>query len=191
MALKLDGPNWQTPSHHRGQGKTLLTLTEERGLEGLVAKRLDSRYLPGRRSRAWLKVKNTRSQELVIGGWLPGQGRRAGMIGAILVGYHEDSDGGRRLRYAGRVGSGFTEAELQRLGGLLEPLQTSESPFEGRQPPKQAVFVEPRLVAQIAFREWTAARTLRAPVYKGLRTDKGPGGGRAGGEEPQRRPAPT
>jgi bifunctional non-homologous end joining protein LigD len=173
-ALELEGPSWQTPSHHRGEGEALLHLTEERGLEGLVAKRLDSRYLPGRRSRAWLKVKNIRSQELVIGGWLPGQGRRAGTIGAILVGYHEDADGARRLRYAGRVGSGFTEAELRRLAGLLQPLETHQSPFEGRQPPKQSVFVEPRLVAEIAFREWTAARTLRAPVYKGLRADKDP-----------------
>jgi bifunctional non-homologous end joining protein LigD len=172
--LELDGPNWQTPSHHRGEGRALLRLTEERGLEGLVAKRLDSRYLPGRRSSAWLKVKNIRSQELVIGGWLPGQGRRAGTIGALVVGYHEDDDGGRRLRYAGRVGSGFTDAELERLAGLLEPLRTEQSPFEGRQPPKQALFVEPRLVAAIAFREWTAARTLRAPVYKDLRTDKDP-----------------
>src|ERR671930_240439 len=88
--LDLDGPHWQTPSYHRGEGKALLELTKQRRLEGLVAKRLDSRYLPGRRTRAWLKVKNTRSQELVIGGWLPGQGRRAGTIGAILVGYHED-----------------------------------------------------------------------------------------------------
>jgi bifunctional non-homologous end joining protein LigD len=173
-ALELEGSSWQTPRHHRGEGTALLRLTQERDLEGLVAKRLDSRYLPGRRSRAWLKVKNIRSQELVIGGWLPGQGRRAGTIGAILVGYHEEDDRGLRLRYAGRVGSGFTEAELQRLAGLLEPLQTKQSPFEGRQPPKQAVFVEPRLVAEIAFREWTAARTLRAPVYKGLRADKDP-----------------
>ncbi len=156
-----------------GRERRSYELTEERGLEGLVAKRLDSRYLPGRRSRAWLKVKNIRSQELVIGGWLGGQGRRAGTIGAILVGYHED-EGGGRLRYAGRVGSGFTEAELERLAGLLEPLRTKQSPFEGRQPPKQSVFVEPRLVAEIAFREWTAARTLRAPVYKGLRDDKDP-----------------
>ena len=173
-ALELDGPSWQTPRSHRGEGEALLRLTEERGLEGLVAKRLDSRYLPGRRSRAWLKVKNTRSQELVIGGWLPGQGSREGTIGAILVGYYEGDDGERRLRYAGRVGSGFTEAELVRLAGLLEPLETRESPFEGRQPPKQSVFVEPRLVAEVAFREWTAARTLRAPVYKGLRADKDP-----------------
>ena len=174
-ALGLDGPNWQTPRSHRGEGKALLRLTEERGLEGLVAKRLDSRYLPGRRSRAWLKVKNTRSQELVIGGWLPGQGSRAGTLGALLVGHYEDSGEGR-LRYAGRVGSGFTQAELRRLAGLLEPLETRKSPFEGRQPPKQSVFVEPRLVAEVAFREWTAARTLRAPVYKGLRTDTDPAG---------------
>jgi bifunctional non-homologous end joining protein LigD len=173
-ALELEGPSWQTPSHHLGEGKALLRLTRERGLEGLVAKRLDSRYLPGRRSRAWLKVKNIRSQELVIGGWLPGQGRRGETIGAILVGYYEDHDGGRRLRYAGRVGSGFTEDELRRLAGMLEPIQTQQSPFEGRQPPKQSVFVEPRLVAEIAFREWTATRTLRAPVYKGLRADKDP-----------------
>ena len=93
-ALKLEGPSWQTPRSHRGEGKALLDLTRERDLEGLVAKRLDSRYLPGRRSRAWLKVKNTRSQELVIGGWLPGQGSREGTIGAVLVGYHEGGEAG-------------------------------------------------------------------------------------------------
>jgi bifunctional non-homologous end joining protein LigD len=172
--LELDGPAWQTPSSHRGEGKALLDLTRERGLEGLVAKRLDSRYVPGRRTRAWLKVKNTTSQDLVIGGWLPGQGRRTGTLGAILVGYHEDAKGGPILRYAGRVGSGFSDAELDRLSAELEPLRTDESPFEGRQPPREAVFVEPRLVAEVAFREWTAARTLRAPVYKGLRPDKDP-----------------
>jgi bifunctional non-homologous end joining protein LigD len=119
-------------------------------------------------------VKNLRGQELVVGGWLPGQGRRESTIGALLVGYWDDADGARRLHYAGRVGTGFTEAELRRLAELLEPLRTDDSPFGGRQPPRQAVFVEPRLVADVAFREWTAARTLRAPVYKGLRTDKDP-----------------
>jgi bifunctional non-homologous end joining protein LigD len=172
--LGLDGPHWQTPSYHPGEGESLLRLTEQRGLEGLVAKRLDSRYLPGRRTRAWLKVKNTRRQELVVGGWLPGQGRRAGTVGAILVGYYEDDGGVPRLRYAGRVGSGFTDAELDRIAVLLEPLQTRDSPFAGRQPPRQSVFVEPRLVAEVAFREWTAARTLRAPVYMGLRSDTDP-----------------
>jgi bifunctional non-homologous end joining protein LigD len=172
--LGLDGAHWQTPSYHRGEGKALLGLTAQRGLEGLVAKRLDSRYLPGRRSRAWLKVKNTRTQDLVIGGWLPGQGRRAGTIGAILVGYYEDDGDRRRLGYAGRVGSGFTDDELDRLAKMLDPLRTSESPFEGRQPPRAAVFVEPQLVAEVEFREWTAARTLRAPVYKRVRPDKDP-----------------
>jgi bifunctional non-homologous end joining protein LigD len=172
--LGLDGRAWQVPAHHRGDGDALLDLSRKQGLEGLVAKRLESRYLPGRRSRDWLKVKNLRGQELVVGGWLPGQGRRESTIGALLVGYWDDADGARRLHYAGRVGTGFTEAELRRLAELLEPLRTDDSPFGGRQPPRQAVFVEPRLVADVAFREWTAARTLRAPVYKGLRTDKDP-----------------
>jgi bifunctional non-homologous end joining protein LigD len=173
-SLGLEGPNWQTPSYHRGDGKSLLDLTRQRGLEGLVAKRLDSKYLAGRRTRAWLKVKNLMGQELVIGGWLPGQGRRTGTLGALLVGYHEDEDGERGLRYAGRVGTGFTDEELDRLAGLLEPLRTKKTPFTGRQPPREAVFVEPALVAEVAFREWTNARTLRAPVYKGLRPDKKP-----------------
>jgi bifunctional non-homologous end joining protein LigD len=170
--LALDGSNWQTPAYHRGEGTALLDLTRDRGLEGLVAKRIDSRYVSGRRTRAWLKVKNTRSQDLVIGGWLPGKGRREGTLGAILVGYYEDDGDGRRLRYAGRVGTGFSDSELDLLAGKLEPLERDESPFDGRQPPRQARFVEPRLVAEIVFREWTAARTLRAPVYKALRPDK-------------------
>jgi bifunctional non-homologous end joining protein LigD len=172
--LGLEGPHWQTPTYHRGDGNKLLNLTRQRNLEGLVAKRLDSRYLPGRRTRAWLKVKNLTGQELVIGGWLPGQGRRSGTIGALLVGYYEEEDGERHLRYAGRVGTGFTDAELDRLAGLLEPLRRKMSPFGGRQPPREAVFVEPDLVAEVAFREWTRARTLRAPVYKGIRSDKKP-----------------
>ena len=172
--MKLEGPNWQTPSYHRGDGERLLELTRKQGLEGLVAKRLDSRYLPGKRTRAWLKVKNLTGQELVVGGWLPGQGRRAGTLGALLVGYYEEEGGKQILKYAGRVGTGFTDDELDRLSGLLEPLRTKQSPFTGRQPPRAAVFAEPKLVAEVAFREWTAARTLRAPVYKGLRPDKRP-----------------
>jgi bifunctional non-homologous end joining protein LigD len=172
--LELDGPHWQTPASHRGEGEALLRLTKARGLEGLVAKRLDSRYLVGRRSRAWLKVKNTMRQELVVGGWLAGKGRRSGTLGALLVGYYDEDGDGNRLRYAGRVGSGFTDEQLDRLSTELEPLRTRKTPFEGRQPPKEAVFVEPQLVVEVAFREWTAARTLRAPVYKGLRPDKDP-----------------
>jgi bifunctional non-homologous end joining protein LigD len=108
----------------------------------------------------------------VIGGWLPGKGRREDMIGALVVGYYEPDDGERRLRYAGKVGTGFTEEDLRRLAERLEPLRRDDSPFEGRQPPRETVFVEPRLVAEIDFAEWTSAGTLRHPSFKGLRADK-------------------
>jgi bifunctional non-homologous end joining protein LigD len=168
--LELVGDRWQTPSYHRGDGGALLAATAKRGLEGIVAKRLDSPYLPGRRTTAWVKVKNARAQEIVIGGWVPGKGRRETMIGALLVGYYEDGE----LRYAGKVGTGFTEDDLRRLAALLEPLRRSDSPFTGRQPPKDSVFAEPRLVAEVEFNEWTATGTMRHPSFKGLRDDKDP-----------------
>ena len=168
--LELAGDRWQTPSYHRGDGGALLAATAERGLEGVVAKRLDSPYLPGRRTTAWLKVKNVRAQEIVIGGWVPGKGRRETTIGALLAGYYEDGE----LRYAGKVGTGFTEDDLRRLAALLEPLRRSDSPFTGRQPPKDSVFAEPRLVAEVEFNEWTATGTMRHPSFKGLRDDKDP-----------------
>jgi bifunctional non-homologous end joining protein LigD len=179
--LELAGPNWQAPRYHVGQGAALLTATRERGLEGVVAKRLDSPYEPGRRVATWVKVKNVRRQELVIGGWLPGEGRRSRRIGALLVGYRE----GPCLRYAGRVGTGMREADLEELAARLQPLRRRTSPFDGRQPPKQSIFVEPRLVAEVEFREWTAAKTLRAPSYKGLRLDRDPA------EVQLERPEPT
>jgi bifunctional non-homologous end joining protein LigD len=100
---------------------------------------------------------------------MPGTGGRRGRIGSLLVGFR-DTPGGA-LRYAGRVGTGFTERELARLGELLEPLAREDSPFEGRRPPREARFVEPRLVAEVAFAEWTHAHTLRQPSYKGLRDE--------------------
>jgi bifunctional non-homologous end joining protein LigD len=173
-ALELVGPSWQTPPFHTGDGAGRLEATRRNGLEGLVGKRLDSRYEPGRRSGAWIKIKNTGRQEFVIGGWLPGEGRRRDHIGSLLLGYFERDGDELRLRYAGKVGTGFTEAELERLAKLLGPLQRSDSPFTGRQPGRGAVFVEPRLVAEIEFREWTKSKMLRAPSYKGLREDKDP-----------------
>jgi bifunctional non-homologous end joining protein LigD len=170
--LGLEGPSWQTPAYHRGDGKSVLAASRAQGLEGIIAKRLDGDYVPGKRTKAWVKVKNVRAQEIVIGGWLPGKGRREDMIGALVVGYNEAEDGERRLRYAGKVGTGFTEEDLRRLAELMEPLRRANSPFDGRQPPRETVFVEPRLVAEIEFNEWTSAGTLRHPSFKGLRDDK-------------------
>jgi bifunctional non-homologous end joining protein LigD len=169
-ALALDGERWQTPEHLTGRAQDVLAATAKQGLEGIVAKRLDSRYAPGARNGSWIKVKNFGRQEFVIGGWLPGEGRRKDRIGALLVGIY-DTDG--TFRYAGRVGTGFSDAELDRLAGLLEPLRREDSPFEaGEPPPRGAVFCEPRLVAEVEFSEWTASGSLRHPSYKGLREDK-------------------
>jgi bifunctional non-homologous end joining protein LigD len=166
--LGLAGPAWRVPAAHVGEGARLLGATREQGLEGVIAKRLGSRYEPGRRSGAWLKVKHTRRQELVIGGWLPGEGRRAERIGALLLGYYLEN----KFVYAGRVGTGFTEATLGQLASRLEPLRRKNNPFdEAPKLPREAQFVEPRLVAEIEFREWTADRIMRAPSFKGLRED--------------------
>ncbi len=168
--LGLGGPAWRVPAAHPGRGTTLLQATEAQGLEGVVAKRLDSRYEPGRRTGAWIKIKHVRRQELVIGGWLPGEGRRADRIGALLMGHWAD-DG--RLRYAGRVGTGFTERTLNELARQLRPLRRDDSPFsEAPKLPRNAVFVEPDLVAEVEFREWTTEGVMRAPSFKGLRDDK-------------------
>ena len=171
QALELGGPAWRVPAAHPGQGTRLLQATEVQGLEGIVAKRLDSRYEPGRRTGAWVKVKHTLNQELVIGGWLPGEGRRTDRIGALLMGYHEDG----AFRYAGRVGTGFTDQTLADLAARLPPLRRTTSPFTSAPKlPRNAVFVEPCVVAEIEFRQWTSDRVMRAPSYKGLREDKAP-----------------
>ena len=173
--LELEGASWRTPAFHPGDGHALLEASREQGLEGIVAKRLDGRYEPGRRSGAWIKVKNVLRQEVVIGGWLPGQGARSGRLGALLAGVYEEREGEPTLRYVGRVGTGFNEAELARLRELLEPVRRESSPFgAGARPPREAIFCEPELVAEVGFAEWTRTGTLRAPRYLGLREDKPP-----------------
>jgi bifunctional non-homologous end joining protein LigD len=171
--LDLNGPSWRTPAYHQGEGAALLEASAKQGLEGVVAKRLDSPYEPGKRNGSWLKIKNTRRQELVIGGWLPGEGRRQGRIGALLMGYYDHEPPTPELRFAGKVGTGFDAKELDKLGALLAGRRRPTSPFSGpRQPGKGAIYVEPDLVAEVEFNEWTRQNMLRHPSYKGLREDK-------------------
>src|SRR4030088_2497739 len=115
------------PPPHAGEGEERGRASREQGLEGVVAKRLDSPYEPGRRTGAWIKIKHRRTAKLVVGGWMPGDGGRRGRLGPLLTGFHDDEDG--PLRYSGRVGSGLREEHLDRLTELLEPLRRDSSPF--------------------------------------------------------------
>jgi len=166
--LDLVGPHWQTPDHVLGDGEALLEATVQQGLEGIMAKRLDCPYEPGRRAKHWVKVKNKQREELTIVGWLPGEGRRRERIGALLVAEQRD-DGS--FRYAGRVGTGFDEAELDRLAKLLGGRECDTAPVTNpRSAPKEAIWVQPRHCCEIEFGEWTKDRILRHPSYKGLVT---------------------
>jgi len=171
--LDLNGESWQTPGHSVGHAKELLAASKEQGLEGVMLKRIDSTYAPGKRNGTWLKVKNVNRQELVVGGWTPGEGRRKSRLGALLVGYFEGEGGERVLRYGGKVGTGFTEEDLVALTARLAPLERKKSPFgAGPKPPKGARFVEPCLVAEVEFREMTKEGMVRHGAFKGLREDK-------------------
>jgi bifunctional non-homologous end joining protein LigD len=153
----------------RVDGKRALLTAREKGWEGVIAKQRGSPYEPGQRSSAWRKVKVRGESEFVIGGYTPPQGSRA-EFGALLVGLFD----GRRLRYTGKVGTGYTQETLRDLGAKLRRLQTSRSPFEPAPRVKDAVWVRPDLVAQIAYQEWTNDGKLRQPAFLGLRTDKKP-----------------
>ncbi|HYJ21455.1 MAG TPA: non-homologous end-joining DNA ligase [Solirubrobacterales bacterium] len=164
-AFSFHGPVRYTP-HRNERGEEFFAQACAQGWEGLIAKRADSRYVHGR-SGDWLKLKCSFEQELVVAGFTPPQGSRK-RFGALLVGYYEDGE----LRYAGKVGTGFSERTLAELGDKLEALEVAASPFAGDDLPPQARWVEPRLVAQIAFGEWTRDGKLRHPRYLGLREDK-------------------
>jgi bifunctional non-homologous end joining protein LigD len=174
--LGLSGKAWQTPAYMAGDGHSVQAISLQLGLEGVMAKRLDSPYQPGKRSEAWLKIKNQMRQELVIGGWIPGSGTRAGRIGALLVGYYETApeQAEQQLVYAGKVGTGFTGLMLDRLARALQPIHRETSPFQGGAGVRGAVFVEPLLLCEVEFTQWTSHGTLRHPSFKGLRTDKNP-----------------
>ena len=171
-SLGLQGQHWSVPPAF-DDGIDLLAVTREQGLEGVVAKRRDSRYLPGRRSDSWVKVKHVRRTSAVVAGWKPGEGARTGRIGSLLLGI-PGPDG---LEYAGHVGTGFSTTTLTMLADRLGPLHRDTSPFATpvpRQYAKDAVWVEPRLVVDVDYTEWTKDGRLRHPSYKGLRDDYDP-----------------
>ncbi len=157
-----------------GDGAEALEYSREQQWEGVIAKKRDSTYQPGRRSASWVKDKYWNTQEVVIGGWRAGEGGRTSGIGSLLMGIPAD-DG---LHFAGRVGTGFTERDLASLKKTLEPLQTDESPFNARlsgPDAKGVTFVEPTLVGEVRYSEWTSDDRLRQPSWRGLRPDKEPG----------------
>ena len=172
--LAINGSYWQTPPWFPGEDfEAVRDVSVDHGMEGVVAKRLDSKYAPGVRTDHWRKIKNFRRQEAVVAGYKPGQGNRTGQVGSLLIGVNDSSG----LIYAGHVGTGFSVETLRLLGDKLRPLRRAGSPFDGPVPPEHArpaVWVEPELVIDVTFDSWTKAGRMRAPVYKGLRDDIDP-----------------
>ncbi|MEU6257086.1 non-homologous end-joining DNA ligase [Streptomyces sp. NPDC047043] len=168
--LALDGPFWSTPAALVGNGEHALQATREHGLEGLVCKRLDSAYEPGVRSRAWIKIRNMHSEDVIVGGWLPGKGRLSGLPGAVLLGQRAAG----RLRYVGNVGTGWSEAERTELAGLLRAGATDVCPFDPVPQITAAHWVVPRLVGEVRYSTRTRAGLLRQPSWLRLRPDLAP-----------------
>ena len=167
------GEHLQVPPAFDTDLAAALEASTSLGLEGVVAKRRDSTYAPGRRSRAWVKVKHHHTQEIVIGGWRPGRGKRQGTIGALLMGIPTEAG----LQYIGRVGTGFDEGMLENLRAELDTLAQVASPFIDV-PPVDAAgaqWVSPTLVGEVEFAEWTPTGKLRQPSWRGRRFDKSPG----------------
>jgi DNA ligase D-like protein (predicted ligase) len=171
-ALLRDALRWEDPVrltvHRNTDGEALYREACRNGWEGLIAKRADAPYVHGR-SRDWLKLKCDAAQEMVVGGWTAPRGSRTD-LGALLIGVHDDGV----LRYAGKVGTGFTRATLRDLADRLAPLRRDTSPFADAPRLRDATWAEPRLVAQIGFTEWTRDGRLRHPRFLGLRDDKAP-----------------
>lgn len=167
-ALGLDGEVWSTPSPLTGSGPEVLAAVRGAGLEGVIAKESAGPYRPGVRSSAWRKLVNLRTADVVVGGWQPGAGRRAGGVGSVLVGVPAP-DG---LRYAGHVGTGFTDAALDALAARLAPLARRTSPFVGPVPAgraRTARWVDPVVAGEVAFAAWTTDGLLRQARWREVR----------------------
>ncbi|MDX2380535.1 MAG: non-homologous end-joining DNA ligase [Acidimicrobiia bacterium] len=166
------GDNWTTPNHRIGDGVDLVAATQEQGLEGVIAKKLGSTYRPGARTKDWLKIKNRRRVEVVIGGFTAGDGNRSTTFGSLLVGRLD----GDRLAFAGGVGTGFDHRTLEMLARRMRELRTAESPFDPAPPSayrRHATWIEPVLVAAIEIAEFTNDGFVRHASFVEL---EGPGG---------------
>ncbi|MEN6645282.1 MAG: non-homologous end-joining DNA ligase [Armatimonadia bacterium] len=176
--LKLDGPNWRTPPYYAGLGDQMSQAAHTARLEGIVAKRLDSVYEPGKRTGAWRKLKFVGRQEFIIGGWLPYKANDLNMVGSLLLGYNDEvAKPGKPLpplHYAGSVGTGFAEKTRRELAALMKARPSDRSPFSGNTGKHGAIFVRPDLIAEVEYRGWSPAGSLRQPSFKGLREDKDP-----------------
>ncbi|MEV7952920.1 non-homologous end-joining DNA ligase [Streptomyces sp. NPDC088141] len=168
--LGLDGEYWSTPAAVVGHGAQALEMTRAAGLEGVVAKRLASVYEPGVRSRSWVKIRHVRTVDVIVGGWVAGRGRLAGLPGALLVG--EARAGG--LRYVGSVGTGWSDNERTTLAELLEAAAIDECPFDKVPSVAGARWVLPRLVGEVRYATRTRAGLLRHPSWHRLRPDLAP-----------------
>jgi bifunctional non-homologous end joining protein LigD len=172
--LVLDGDGLTTsPAYRDVAGADVFTAASNSGLEGIVAKRCASRYQPGARSHDWIKVKAMHDQEVVIGGWLPGQGHLHGTFGALLLGIPAASG----LDYVGKVGTGFNDRARADLMSKLADLAAGDSPFNAAVDAKDraaARYVKPRIVGEVRYGEWTRDGRLRHPRWRGLRHDKRP-----------------
>ncbi|MGY4856640.1 ATP-dependent DNA ligase [Cryobacterium sp. AP23] len=175
------GGTVQVPPAFDGEAADVLATSLRLGLEGVIAKENRSSYQSGRRSDRWVKIKHVRAQEVVIGGWRTGKGHRGGTLGSLLVGVpvprQPGDTGAPRLRYAGRIGSGFSDRDLATLRRRLDELTQDENPFDDVPPADatDATWVRPLLVGEAEFGEWTPAGRLRHPTWRGLRVDKEPG----------------
>ncbi|MEF2975679.1 ATP-dependent DNA ligase [Subtercola sp. YIM 133946] len=160
----------QVPAAFDGDFAAAFAASKSLALEGVMAKKHESTYTAGRRSRSWIKVKHSSTQEVVIGGWRPGAGRRAGGVGSLLLGI--PTDGG--LEYVGRVGTGFSDRELDRMAAQFATMKRTTSPFAEtpREVAADAHYITPSLVGEVEFAEWTASGHLRQPTWRGWRPDK-------------------
>jgi bifunctional non-homologous end joining protein LigD len=170
------GGRIQVPPSFDGDLESARIASETLGMEGIVAKRRSSIYQAGSRGRTWIKIKNFKTQEVVVGGFRPGNGRRAGTVGSLLIGVPVDDGDGTRLRYVGRVGSGFSDAELDRIAKQFRSMAIDDCPLDQvpRLDARDAQWIEPTLVGEVSYGEWTGDHRLRHPVWRGWRPDKTP-----------------